>query len=160
MTASDIDVEQRAAPTDLTTFHMHSDDIPWIEFLDGVSVRILHARLEDGVVVTQIRARPGAESGLHRHLGPVFGWTNSGQWGHNRDYEYRPGTYIFEPPGVIHKFLAGSEPVDAVYISHGTLEQIDPQTLEVTQTITPEAYVANYLAACDKAGIARPDIFF
>tara|TARA_R110000782_G_scaffold127769_1_gene219382 strand:- start:28474 stop:28923 length:450 start_codon:yes stop_codon:yes gene_type:complete len=146
--------------SDLTTMHIHSDNIPWIDFLGGVPIRILHARPKEDFVVSQIRARPGSESGLHRHLGPVFGWTVSGHWGHDRNYEYRPGTYIFEPPGVIHKFLAGSEPVDAVFISHGTLEQIDPITLEVSQTVSPTAYLENYMAACEKAGHGRPDILF
>lgn len=142
---------------DFSTLHLHSDDIPWIEFFDGVKVRILHARPAEDFVVTQIQSSPGAESGLHRHLGPVFGWTVSGHWGHDHNYEYRPGTYIYETPGVIHKFLAGSEPVDAVFISHGTLEQIDPNTLEPTQSISPTDYVENYLAACEKAGMGRPN---
>jgi 2,4'-dihydroxyacetophenone dioxygenase len=144
-------------PRDFSTLHIHSDEIPWIEFVTGVQVRILHARPSEDFIVTQIKADPGAESGLHRHLGPVFGWTVSGHWGHDRNFEYRPGTYIFETPGVIHKFIAGSEPVDAVYISHGALEHIDPQTLEATQSISPTDYLEHYLASCEKAGYARPN---
>ena len=153
-----MNIQEMTAPTDLSTLHIHSEDIPWVEFFDGVAVRILHARPSEDFVVTQIKAQPGAESGLHRHLKPVFGWTVSGHWGHDRNYEYRPGTYIFEPQGIIHKFLAGSEPVNAVFISHGTLEQIDPETLEVTQSISPAEYVEHYLTACEKAGHGRPPI--
>lgn len=143
-------------PNDLSTLHIDSTDIPWVSFFEGLQVRILHARPEEDFVVTQIKASPGTESGLHRHLGPVFGWTVSGHWGHDRNYEYRPGTYIYETPGVIHKFLAGDEPVDAVFISHGILEQIDPETMEVVQTISPQEYVDHYLAACEKAGLGKP----
>jgi len=149
--------EIKMNPPDFVTLHIDSEDLPWIKFVDGVQVRILHARSSEDFIVTQIKASPGAESGLHRHLGPVFGWTVSGHWGHDRNYQYRPGTYIFETPGVIHKFLAGAEPVTAVYISHGALEQIDPETLEVTQTITPTDYLNHYLAACEEAGMPRPE---
>ena len=145
-------------PSVLMTLHNHSDDIPWVEFGGGTKVRVLHARPSEDFIVTQIQAAPRSETRLHRHLGPVFGWTNEGRWGHDLTYEYRPGTYVFEPPGVIHKFHAGNEPVEAVFVSHGVLEYIDPKTLEVTEKLTVEDTLNYYLHACDQQGLARPNV--
>lgn len=144
--------------SDFSTLHLHSQDIPWVNFGGGTSVRILHARPSEDFVVTQIKAEPGAESALHRHLGPVFGWTNEGRWGHDRNYEYRPGTYIFETPGVIHKFLGGDKLIDAVFVSYGVMEHIDEDTLEVTQRLNSADVVKHYMQACEQTGVGRPNI--
>ena len=145
-------------PPEMLTLHNHSDRIPWVDFGGGTRVRVLHARPAEDFIVTQIQAAPGSETQLHRHLGPVFGWTNEGRWGHDRTFEYKPGTYIFEPPGVIHKFYAGADPVDAIFVSHGALEYIDPETLEVTNRLTVEATLNYYLQACEQQGLPRPDV--
>jgi quercetin dioxygenase-like cupin family protein len=142
----------------LATLHLHSKDIPWVDFGDGANVRILHARPSEDFVVTEILANPGWESKLHRHLRPVFGWTLDGRWGHDRTYEYRPGTYIFETPGVIHKFYGGDKPVNAVFVSYGSLEFIDENTREVIQSLAPEMIVKQYMEACEKTGVGRPNI--
>lgn len=145
-------------PSDLITLHRHSDEVPFVAFGGGTNVRILHARPSEGFVVTQVKADPGAESKLHRHLGPVFGWTLDGRWGHDHTYEYRPGTYIFETPGVIHKFYGGDKTIDAIFISHGVLEFIDEDTMEVAASLAPDMIVKQYMEACEKAGVGRPNI--
>src|SRR5262245_51802255 len=85
------------------TLHVPPDTIPFAQYGDAgtpLGVRVLHARPSEGFIVTQMHAPPGAVSDLHRHLGPVFGWTTAGAWGHDRDHAYVPGSYIFETPGV------------------------------------------------------------
>lgn len=140
------------------TLHLHSDTIPWVDFGGGTKVRILQARPSENFVVTQIQADPGCSSKLHRHLEPVFGWTVEGRWGHDHTYEYRPGTYIFETPGVLHKFHAGDKPVNAVFISHGILEYIDEATLEVTAALDSGAVLNHYMQMCEQSGLPRPNI--
>jgi quercetin dioxygenase-like cupin family protein len=144
--------------SDIVTLHLHSQDVPWVAFTGGTDVRVLHARPDDDFIVTQIMAPPGAESELHRHLGPVFGWTNSGRWGHDKNYEYRPGTYIFETPNVIHRFHGGDEPTDAVFVSYGMLERLDPDTLEVYKRLGPTEILAGYFQACEEQGLPRPNV--
>jgi len=145
-------------PKEFETLHLHSDTIPWVDFGGGTSVRILHARPSENFVVTQILAQPGSESQLHRHLGPVFGWTVEGHWGHDRNYEYRPGTYIFETPGVLHKFLGGDEVINAVFTSFGVMEYVDEASLEVTAQLDPAAVVQHYMQKCEEMNLARPNI--
>lgn len=145
-------------PAALTTLHIHSEDVPWVGFTGNTKVRILHARPSEELIVTQIQAPPLEQSELHRHLGPVFGWTVSGRWGHDKSCEYRPGTYIFETPGVIHRFHSGNEPVDAIYVSYGKMERLDDETHEVYQTLTPELIFHGYMQACESAGLPRPNV--
>lgn len=142
----------------LDTLHLHSNEIPFVDFGTGTKVRILHARPSEDFVVTQIHADPGCSQQLHRHLGPVFGWTVEGRWGHDHSYEYRPGTYIFETPGVIHKFHAGDKPVNAVFVGYGNLEYIDEATLEVTKAVTSAGILEYYLQMCEQAGLPRPNV--
>lgn len=143
---------------DFRTLHLHSEQVPWVSFTGGAEVRVLHARPDEDFIVTQINAPAGTESELHRHLGPVFGWTNSGRWGHDTTYEYRAGTYIFETPMVVHRFHAADEPVDAVFISYGMLERIDPETMEVYKRLGSASILQGYFEACEQQGLPRPNV--
>ena len=136
----------------LKTLHVHSEDLPFIEFLPGYESRILHVRPSDKLVVTQVRAQPGSMSALHRHPSPVYGWTLDGSWGHDHEYKYRPGTYIFETPSVIHRFVNGPSVTEAVFVSTGDLEFIDPETREVINVARPQELLDIYVAASEELG--------
>lgn len=132
----------------LKTLHVNSEELPFVEFQPGTETRLLQVRPSEKLVVTHVRARPGAVSPLHRHPSPVYGWTVSGRWGHDDRYEYRPQSYIFETPGVVHQFINGPVVTEAVFISTGDLEFIDPETLEVAATLSPEAILDQYMDRC------------
>jgi 2,4'-dihydroxyacetophenone dioxygenase len=140
------------------TLHLHADDVPFVTFQGATKTRVLHARPDEDFVVAQILAPPGEKSGLHKHNGPVFGWTNRGTWGHDERFEYRPGTYIFETPGVPHRFHAGPSEVDAVFVSYGTLDMLDPETAEVVATVSVASALRAYLEGCEAAGLSRPNV--
>jgi len=142
-------MEAAAVDTELLqTLHIDSDEVPFIEFEPGVEVRLLHVRLDEGVVVTQARSQPGVVSPLHRHPQPVYAWTLRGAWGHDRRFLYRPGTYVFETPGVAHRFFCGPEIAEAVFITTGDIEWLDSQTRQVARVSTPEARFKAYVEAC------------
>ena len=132
----------------LETLHIDSTTVPFVEFEPGVEGRLLHVRLDEEVVVTQARSQPGVVSRLHRHPHPVYAWTLRGAWGHDRRFLYRPGTYVFETPGVAHRFLCGPDVAEAVFITIGNVEWLDPQTQEVMHVSTPEARLKAYVEAC------------
>lgn len=155
---------QPLSASDISTLHMHVDDVPWVSQsgkieVDGVESRVLHARPEEGFVVTNIRTGPGVLSPMHRHIGPSFAYTIKGAWGHDTTYSYRTGTYVFETPGVIHRFYSGHEPVtEVIFVVYATLEFIDPESMEVTGTATPFDVVQSYFESCEAAGFGRPNI--
>jgi quercetin dioxygenase-like cupin family protein len=142
----------------LQTLHIMSEDVPYVEMEPGLEYRILQARPEDNLTVTQVRAQPGASTGLHQHASPVFGWTVRGAWGHDRDYKYRPGSYIYETPGVPHRFLNGDEVTEAIFVSLGDVEHLDPATEEVVGAASTADILGAYLRACEEAGLPTPEI--
>ncbi len=140
------------------TLHISAEDVPYIENTPGLASRVLHARKDEPLLVTELCAQPGAMSGLHRHVTPVLGWTIEGAWGHNREYLYRPGTYIYETPGVIHRFMNGPAVSRVIYIQSGDVENIDPETREVISVNRIPDRIDRYFEACEAAGLPRPNV--
>lgn len=142
----------------LKTMHIACDDVPFVTMEGGLEYRLLQARPADNLTVTQLRAEPGAASRWHRHMAPVFGYTTKGVWGHDRSFEYRPGTYIYETPGVLHRFMNGDEVTEALFISLGDMQYIDPSTQEIVSSVSTDAMVESYLTACEESGLRRPNV--
>jgi len=139
-----------------STLHISDTDVPWIESAPGFEFRILQARLDDPLVVNELRAQPGVESPLHRHDTPVLAWTIEGAWGHDRRYLYRPGTYVYETPGVVHRFLNGPEVTVALFIQTGDLVNLEDGDTGVLKTLAQR--VSWYFEACETAGLPRPNV--
>lgn len=135
------------------TLHIHSNELPYVEAGFGTSHRILMARPDEGLFAVQVRAEPGATSGLHKHHSHVFGFTTRGAWGHDDRYLYRPGTFIYETPGVVHQFVNGPEVSEAVFIGDPCLDFVDPETMEVISTYNGQQILAGYLKKCGELGI-------
>src|SRR5688572_11223713 len=53
------------------TQHIDYDSVPWVQNRPGVRNRVLQARLDENIVVTQSLYEPGVSVALHRHLAPV-----------------------------------------------------------------------------------------
>lgn len=141
------------------TLHIDCANIPFIPFEPGLFTRVIHARPDENFVATEIRAEPGVVGRLHRHLGPVMGYTTTGAWGHEQDFSYRRGTYVYETPGVVHRFLSSPRhETQALFMSHGDLEWIDAETGEVTAILSSSTVVGAYFERCEALGIARPNI--
>lgn len=137
------------------TLHIHSDELPWVQTCPGLESRFLQARVKDDFYVTQLRAQPGAVTALHRHpvQRGIGGFTLKGAWGHDKRYLYRPGTYIFETPGVVHQFFNGPEVTEVVFFGEGISEFVNPGTLEVTSRVTAEMALQQYLDYCEERGV-------
>lgn len=138
------------------TLHVHSDDLPWVSLQEGMELRLLHVSVEDNFVVQHVRAQPGVRTELHRHSDPVFGFTLKGAWGHDESYSYVPGTYIYEMPGVVHRFLNGPEVSEAVFVVHGTIDILDAQGEVTRSSIPASALLDAYLDLCAKEGHPAP----
>ena len=149
--------KQGNAALELSTLHIQPDNLPYVELEPGLEYRLLQVRPSEGLTVTQVRAQPGASSTLHQHAAPVFGFTVSGAWGHDYRHEYRPGSYIYETPGVPHRFLNGPQVSEVVFISLGDVEHLDPTSLRVTKRLTASDIHETFLAFCTAQGIV-PEI--
>jgi quercetin dioxygenase-like cupin family protein len=143
----------------LWTAHIHSDEIPFVNVgVPGMEVRLLHYREDEQMDAVQLRAVPGCVSSMHIHHGPAHAFTLSGRWGHDHSFEYAPGTYVFEPIGVAHRFMAGDEPVEAFFMAYGDGQLIDEETGEPGKSIGTMARVAHYFELCEEQGLPRPNV--
>jgi hypothetical protein len=98
---------------------------------------------------------------LHRHGGPVYGFTSEGRWGHDTNFDYRRGTYVYEVPGIIHRFMSGSDgPVQAFFVEYGGIEAIDEESFEPIVMLGVKERVALYFDSCEAAGLPRPNILY
>lgn len=135
------------------TLHIHSHELPFVEAGFGTSHRILMARPVEGLFAIHLRAEPFAKSGLHKHHNHVMGYTIAGAWGHDDQGLYRPGTFIYETPGVIHQFVNGPEVSEAIFIGDPALDFVDPETLEVISSYNGRQMLDGYIAKCNDLGI-------
>jgi 2,4'-dihydroxyacetophenone dioxygenase len=143
----------------VSTAHAQFDNYPWIEFLPGQELKVVQARLADNLTVIQFRAQPGVRSGLHRHMGFVFGVTTKGAWSHDPDdFAYHPNSYVCEPLGELHRFYNGPQVTEACYISIGDTEYFDDEGREVVGRSDPAKLVTEYLAKCEERRLPRPNV--
>ncbi|MDE8654528.1 cupin domain-containing protein [Novosphingobium album (ex Liu et al. 2023)] len=143
----------------LWTTHVDCADIPWITVAPGLEQRVLQARPDENLIVTQSRYQPHFTHGLHRHLGPIHGYTIAGAWGHEDGrYPYRPGVYLYEPAGVVHRFFNGPAVSQAMFVTFGDIELLDPATRAVIRRDDAAGQARRYLEGCEAAGVARPPI--
>jgi quercetin dioxygenase-like cupin family protein len=109
--------------------------------------------------VREVRAAPGTRSDLHRHIHPVIAFTKSGAWGHRPERaEYTSGSYVYEPVGAVHCFHNGPGLTEAVFVQLGEVEWLTEDGRDVLRRETPRDVVNAYLAGCEAAGLARPNI--
>ncbi len=92
------------AGTDVPTFHVGMDELPWVDLGEGTELQILHVDLTSGLWVTRNRFKPGTTIDRHYHSGLVFAVTLQGSWYYAEEPEAvnRRGSYLFEPPSSIH----------------------------------------------------------
>jgi quercetin dioxygenase-like cupin family protein len=142
---------------EIDTEHVHGDELPWVS-AGKVSYRLLLARESDNLVVTHWRAQPGAQSGWHKHMGSVLVYTIAGTWGHRQEVQdYRPGSYVAEPVGTVHRFFAGPDGAEAVGYSFGDTAAVNEEG-EVVGVQTFQGKVDDYLAQCEAQGFGRPQM--
>ena len=147
-----------AASLLIHTAHAIVDDLPWVPSRPGMEIRYIHCSASRRMSAVQIRAQPGATTGLHRHLGPVLGYTTKGAWSHDpRDYIYRPNSYICEP-NELHRFFNGPQVTEAIYISFGDTEFVDDEGREVVLRANAAAGLARYFQLCEEKGLPRPNV--
>ena len=143
----------------LWTSHIHGDDVPFVQTgVPGLETRVLHYREDEQMFASQLRAAPFSASGKHVHLGPAHAYTISGSWGHDHNYEYVKGTYIFEPIGVVHQFFSGPKTVDAFFLAYGESQWVDEETGQLGASMGVPQLVAHYFQQCEEQGLPRPNV--
>lgn len=93
----------------------------WVPQTDCLSFRPLCFCVSQGYYVNLLKFKGGGVLGCHRHPSPVHALTLKGSWGYKEhDWNAKPGTYVFEPPGETHSLIVDEDCDEMVAMFHGT----------------------------------------
>ena len=93
----------------------------WVPQTDCLSFRPLCFCVSQGYYVNLLKFKGGGVLGCHRHPSPVHALTLKGSWGYKEhDWNAKPGTYVFEPPGETHTLIVDEDCDEMVAMFHGT----------------------------------------
>lgn len=144
-----------------TALHRGAEDLPFVEYQEGVTFQLLQVDIEAGLWVLRLRAEPGVTIQRHKHTGEVFAFTNSGSW---RYLEYpevnRAGSYLFEPAGAIHTLHVPdtNEGITDVWFAVRGANLNLAEDGGVESVVDAQAVLDIYLGQCEALGLGRPDV--
>lgn len=98
---------------------------PWVPFGEGIAFRLFHASDETGRWTVLFRCAAGSFFGPHRHLGAGEYYVISGRMTY-RMGEAGPGTYGYEPIGVVHEHTAFPEATELLFTNYGPIAFLAP----------------------------------
>jgi len=105
------------------------DDRRWIPYADGVWFQPCCFDVTSGGFSVVLKALPGAQLGVHYHVGTVRGYTICGHWRYlEHDWVAKPGTFIYEPAGEAHTLVItedSPEPALIFFVNEGGLVYLD-----------------------------------
>jgi len=140
--------------------HVGDDDAPWVDTGYGVDLKVVRFDSTRGTWVIRNRFRPGTRLQIHRHTGPVDGFTLAGRW-HYLEYDFysTAGSYIYEPANSVHTLDVpedNTEATDVLFVIEGALLNLDPDGNVETATDGPGILDA-YFALLEAEGKPRPN---
>ena len=90
---------------------IHDEDLPWVALPDGSLLQLLQVDLNQNLWVVRNRLKPGFGIDTHYHTGPVFAFTQSGEWFYKEypDKINKAGSYLYEPAHSIHTLTVAED---------------------------------------------------
>lgn len=141
--------------------HRAENDLPFVEYQEGVVFQLLHADVEAGLWVTRVRFQPGVTIQRHKHTGEVFAFTIKGSWNYLEYPEVNTaGSYLFEPAGSIHTLhvpASNLEVTDVWFAIRGANLNLDEEG-NVESVLDAGAVLEIYLARCEANGQGHPNV--
>ncbi len=139
--------------------HAGEDDLPWVDATGGIWLKVLRVDPSSGVWVVRNRFDPGARLQVHRHTGPVDGYTIAGRW-HYLEYDFysTTGSYIREPAGSVHTLDVPSDNggiTDVLFVIEGVLLNLAADG-SVESVNDGPGTLAAYEALAEAQGFGRP----
>ena len=105
------------------------DEKLWIPYADDVWIQPCCFNVTSGGFSVLLKGLPGAQLGVHYHVGIVRGYTLQGHWRYlEHDWIAKPGTFIYEPAGEAHTLVVtddSPEPALIMFIVEGGLVYLD-----------------------------------
>jgi len=141
--------------------HRGESDLPFVDFMEGVSLQLLQVDLDQGLWIVRTKFAPGITIPTHKHTGPVFAVTLAGSW---KYLEYpdvnTAGSYLYEPAGSVHTLTvpkAETVTTDVWFAIHGANLNLDANG-NVEAVIDAELILQFYRTACREKGFGEPAV--
>ena len=144
-----------------SAIHRGDDDLPWVDNGEGTELKVLVAKVAEGLWIVRTRFAPGVAVQTHKHTGPVYAYTLSGAW-HYAESEYvnRAGSFLYEPAGSQHTLLVpedNDEGTDVWFQIFGANLNLDADG--GVESVTDAASVlASYRHMCVRDGHGEPAV--
>jgi quercetin dioxygenase-like cupin family protein len=101
----------------------------WVPYAEGVWFQPCQFNVTTGGFSVLLKGLPGAQIGVHYHVGTVRGYTIQGHWRYlEHDWIAKPGTFIYEPAGEAHTLVIvenSPEPALILFMVEGALVYLD-----------------------------------
>jgi len=101
----------------------------WVPYAEGVWFQPCQFNVTTGGFSVLLKGLPGAQIGVHYHVGTVRGYTIQGHWRYlEHDWVAKPGTFIYEPAGEAHTLVINEdspEPALIFFVIEGALVYLD-----------------------------------
>ena len=105
------------------------DEQLWVPYADGVWLQPCCFNVTSGGFSVLLKGLPGAQLGVHYHVGTVRGYTLRGHWRYlEHEWVAKPGTFIYEPAGEAHTLVVtddSPEPALIMFMVEGGLIYLD-----------------------------------
>jgi 2,4'-dihydroxyacetophenone dioxygenase len=139
--------------------HAGEEELPWVDATGGIWLKVLRVDPSSGVWVVRNRFDPGARLQIHRHTGPVDGYTIAGRW-HYLEYDFysTAGSYIREPAGSVHTLDVPADNdgiTDVLFVIEGALLNLADDG-SVESVSDGPGTLAAYQALAEAQGLGRP----
>ena len=141
-----------------TAVHRGADELPFAEFGGGNKLKVLQVKEREGLWIIENIFQSGFAAQIHRHTGPVWGYTKSGAWKYKEsDFVNRAGSFLYEPAGSVHTLQVVEDDTQVLFHMYGANLNLDEQG-NVESVTDGASALAGYLAMCEAQGLGRPNV--
>jgi quercetin dioxygenase-like cupin family protein len=132
-------------------------DIPWVDLPDGSGLKVLQVDLNQNLWIVKNRLKPGFCIDTHYHTGPVFAFTESGEW-YYKEYPNlvnKAGSFLYEPAHSVHTLTVSPDATeDAIvsFIVFGSNVNVDADGNVVSVLDAQKLYTV-YKLLCEANGL-------
>lgn len=138
--------------------HIGRDELPYIDIGDGSQLRVLQVKPKEGLWIVENIFQAGYEVDMHKHTGPVWGYTRSGAWKYKEyDYVNRAGSFLYEPAGSVHTLQCIEDDTQVWFQMYGSNLNLDADG-NITMVMDGPGTLEYYLAVCAEMGLPRPNV--
>ena len=141
-----------------TAVHIGASDLPFVDMGGGNMLKVIQVKEREGLWIVENIFQRGFAAQIHRHTGPVWGYTVSGAWKY-KEYEYvnRAGSFLYEPAGSIHTLQCIEDQTQVWFHMYGANLNLDADG-NVESVTDGAGTLAAYYLLCEAQGLPRPSV--